>query len=94
MARRLEGYCRQHGISTGIDRQRRGLAPAMNLPSANRNLLRELVSTGKLRMCWSSAIMESDLPVNAHAVSDDRVRGMLMGLAAIHSAIQRRRCAH
>jgi ADP-ribosyl-[dinitrogen reductase] hydrolase len=54
----------------------------MNLPPANRNsALRELVSEGKVRMCWSSAIMERDLLVDAQAVSDDRVRGMLMGLA-------------
>src|SRR5437588_5399928 len=43
------------------------------------SMLKELVSAGKLRMHWSSEIMESQLSVQR--VSEDRVRGMLMGLA-------------
>ena len=44
-------------------------------------MLKELVAAHKIRMCWSSKIMESSISAGAQSISEDRVRGMLIALA-------------
>ena len=44
-------------------------------------MLKELVAAHKIRMCWSSKIMESSISAGAQSISKDRVRGMLIALA-------------
>jgi ADP-ribosyl-[dinitrogen reductase] hydrolase len=46
---------------------------------AAASALKDMVFSGQIDMCWSSEIMEA--PVCAGEISQDRVRGMLFGLA-------------
>ena len=49
--------------------------------SERQRSLQDLVTTGRLNMNWSSEVMERRAPFGSQPVSEDRIRGMLVGLA-------------
>jgi hypothetical protein len=61
----------------------------MNLIQSERlRRLQGLVSAGDVDMNWSAEVMERQAPFVRMPVSENRIRGMLIGLATTHLATQ------
>ena len=61
------------------DRERSNIRGQLMKGAAQEHEVQDLISSGVLRMRWSPQIMHCAVP--AQPASEDRIRGMLFGLA-------------